>query len=256
MIIETEQERAYLRESGRRLGTILQELKASVVPGVSTLELENLARARIVAGGDKPAFLGYQPHGATRPFPAALCISINDAIVHGIPNEHSYVIQDGDVVTLDLGLIHQGFVTDAAVTVIAGVGSDTDQVLVTAAYKALEKGIQAARSGGYMGDIGAAVERIGEQYGFAIPRELGGHGLGRAVHEEPFVPNFGKEGTGVPLVEGLVIAIEPMFTAGSPKVCLDKDGYTYRTKDGSRSVQVEHTVIVSKNGGEILTRGS
>lgn len=254
MIIQHESERAALREAGRRLGVILEELAAIVAPGVKAEVLDQKARERIKEGGDKPAFLGYRPHDAARPFPAALCVSINDAIVHGIPNEHPITIREGDVVTLDLGLIHEGFVADAAVTAIAGTGSEEDEQLVRAVYEALDEAVRAARAGGHVGDIGAAVGRVGERYGLLTPRELGGHGLGRVVHEEPFIPNFGVEGTGPELQDGLVIAIEPMFVNGSPKLVLGTDGYTYRTKDGSKTAQAEHTVIVSEGGGEVLTR--
>ena len=253
MIVQNENERVTLREAGKKHAAILRNLAVMTVPGISTLELEEEARRLIEEAGGTPAFLNYKPHGARRPYPAALCVSINDAIVHGIPNETSVTIQEGDVVTLDCGITYQGFITDAAISVIAGAGSTEDKKLIAATQEALAAGIAQARAGNHIGDIGAAVEAVGEKYGYGSPRELGGHSVGRAVHEEPFVPNFGPAGTGEELVLGLVLAIEPMFMLGGSKVYLDKDGYTYRTKDGAKSAHVEHTVIVGKNGAEILT---
>ena len=253
MIVQNENERVTLREAGKKHAAILRNLAVMTVPGISTLELEEEARRLIEEAGGTPAFLNYKPHGARRPYPAALCVSINDAIVHGIPNETSVTIQEGDVVTLDCGITYQGFITDAAISVIAGAGSTEDKKLIAATQEALAAGIAQARAGNHIGDIGAAVEAVGEKYGYGSPRELGGHSVGRHVHEEPFVPNFGPAGTGEELVPGLVLAIEPMFMLGGSKVYLDKDGYTYRTKDGAKSAHVEHTVIVGKNGAEILT---
>lgn len=254
MIIQNDTERHTLREGGKKHAVILKQLAALAVHGVSTMTLEEEARRFIVDAGGAPSFLGYKPQGAKRPYPAALCVSINDAIVHGIPNENSVVLQEGDIVSLDCGFTYQGFITDAAVCVIVGDGGDDEEKkLVRAAYEALDAGIQEARVGNTVGDIGAAIEAVGKKYGFGSPRELGGHSVGRAVHEEPFIPNFGPAGSGAKLEEGMVIAIEPMFTLGSGKIYLDADGYTYRTKDGSKSAHAEHTVIVRKDGAEVLT---
>lgn len=254
MIAKTNEEISALREGGRRLSALLRELSTLVRPGVSTQALEDRAREIIAQGGDEAAFLNYKPSGARRPFPAALCVSINDCIVHGIPNEDSYVIQDGDVVTLDAGLKHKGLITDAAVSTIAGKADPEDTRLIQATREALEAGIAAARTGGTLGDIGAAVQRVGNAYGFAYPIELGGHSVGRAVHEEPFIPNFGEEGMGEAIEVGMVLAIEPMFMRGKSAIKLDKDGYSYRTKDGSRAAHSEHTVLITENGPEILTK--
>lgn len=254
MIVQNENERETLREAGKKHALILKHLAVMTVPGISTLELEEEAQRLIKEAGGAPAFLGYKPQGARRPYPAALCVSINDAIVHGIPNENPAVIQEGDLVTLDCGITYQGFITDAAVSVIAGGGNAEDRRLIAAAKEALSAGIAQARAGNHIGDIGAAVEAVGKKYGYGSPRELGGHSVGRHVHEEPFVPNFGLAGSGEELIDGMVLAIEPMFMHGGSKVYLDKDGYTYRTKDGAKSAHVEHTVIVGKNGAEILTK--
>lgn len=254
MIARTQQEKDTLREGGKRLATILQSLKAMVVPGISTQELEDEARRLVEEYGDKPAFLGYRPEGARRPYPAALCVSVNDAIVHGIPNEASLVLQEGDVVTLDMGLIHGELITDAAVSVLVGGGDADTKTLLQAAHEALDAGIAAARVGNTLGDIGHAIERVGTRYTLGSPQELGGHSVGKAVHEEPFVPNFGDAGAGPILKEGMVLAIEPMFMLGRSAIRLDADGYTYRTKDGSKAVHVEHTVLLTNEGPEILTK--
>lgn len=254
MVTTSVQEREKLCEGGRHLGRILKTLSEKVAPGVSTAELEDEARRLIAECGGTPAFLGYKPQGAKRPYPAALCVSINDAVVHGIPNENPVTIQEGDIVTLDAGLVFGGLITDAAVTVIAGKGNEEDQRLIRAAQEALAAGIAQARTGNFTGDIGAAIEAVGKQYGFGSPRELGGHSVGRKVHEEPFIANFGPAGQGAPLVDGMVIAIEPMFTHGSGKVKLDPDGYTYRTRDGKKAAHVEHTVIIGEHGAEVLTK--
>lgn len=253
MIAKRDEERVILRESGRRHARILAALRDLTVPGVSTQELEDAARRMIAEGGDTAAFLGYKPHGARRPYPAALCVSINDAIVHGIPNEHPIILADGDIVKLDVGVRHQGLITDAAITVVVGKGTDQDYLLQRAAEEALARGIAQALPGNTMGDIGAAIEAVGRKYGFGSPYELGGHSVGRSVHEEPLVPNFGRPGKGKKLEEGLVLAIEPMFTLGSSDIVLDPDGYTYRTADGSRSSHAEHTILITQDGPEILT---
>ena len=253
MIAKKDEEMAALREGGKRLGEILRTLADHATPGVSTLVLEDEARRMIAEGGDTAAFLGYKPAGSKRPYPAALCVSINDAIVHGIPNEGSYIIQDGDVVTVDLGLVHKGHITDAAITVIAGTGNPEDVKLVSATRDALAAGIAEARVGNTLGDVGAAIEAVGNRYKLGSPRDLGGHSVGKKVHEEPFIPNFGKRGEGVKIVEGMVLAIEPMLTRGSSEIKLDPDGYTYRTKDGSRAAHSEHTILVTATGPEVLT---
>lgn len=254
MIVRNEEDVRILREGGRRLGTMLQALKAFAGPGVSTQTLEEEARRMIKEYGDTAAFLNYTPEGARRAYPAALCVSINDAIVHGIPNEDAVTLQEGDVVTLDMGIVHEGLITDAAVSLIIGGGNADTRTMLQAAYEALDAGINAARPGNHMGDIGHAIEQIGRRYRLGSPQELGGHSVGLHVHEEPFVPNFGDPGAGPLLKEGMVLAIEPMFMLGKSAIKLDADGYTYRTKDGSASVHVEHTVLITKDGPEILTK--
>ena len=253
--IKTKKEIEILREGGKRLARVLDALTAEVKPGISTRELNDLALKLITEGGDTPSFLGYSPTGARRPFPAALCVSINDEVVHGIPNEEEKILKEGDIVTLDAGLIHEGLFTDSAVTVGVGKIDGKAEKLLEVTKKALMAGIKAVKDGATTGDVGHAVESCAKSSGtnFSIVRILAGHGVGYAVHEEPFVPNFGRRGEGTPLKAGMVIAIEPMFNEGGGEVILDKDGYTYRTRDGSRSAHFEHTVVVTAQGAEILT---
>lgn len=255
MIIKTKEEEEILREGGRRLATHLESLRQMVKPGVTSRELEDRALAMVEADGDTPSFLGYKGKRDTVGFPAALCVSVNDIIVHSPASDNKAVIEEGDVVCLDFGIIHRGLFTDHATTVIAGKPkSKEDEMLVKAAFEALQLGIDQAKVGNTTGDIGYAVQKIAEKYNLGYPKNLSGHGVGKKVHEEPHVPNFGDPGRGEKLVEGLVIAIEPMFTLGSGDLFIDDDGHSYRTKDKSRSAHAEHTVIVTKSGPEIITK--
>ena len=253
IIIKTKKEIEALREGGKRHAFILSELAKAVKPGVTTQSLEDLAIRLIAEGGDTAAFLNYKPYGAKRPYPASLCVSINDEIVHGIPNEGEKILKEGDVVSLDLGLVHKGMITDSAITVPVGKVDSESKALLSDTKKALMLGIKAAKGGGYVGDIGAAIEGYASPRGYGIVRELAGHGVGRAVHEDPYVPNYGEKGTGEELVPGMVIAIEPMLNIGTEQIKLDKDGYTYRSADGSKSAHFEHTVLITEKGCDILT---
>lgn len=218
-------------------------------------ELEKRARELVAADGDEMAFFGYQGKKDPRPFPSGLCVSVNDVIVHCPASEGDTPIREGDVVCLDFGIKHKGLYTDHAVTVIAGAPKNPDdERLVKGTYEALDVGIRAAKPGSTTGDIGYAVEQVAKKYNLGFPRNLSGHGVGLQVHEEPHVPNFGKPGEGAKLKEGLVIAIEPMMTLGSGELFVDKDGHSYRTKDGSRTAHAEHTVLITKKGVEILTK--
>lgn len=251
-IVKTKEEIEYLREGGRRLSGVLKKVIAATVPGVTTKELDALAERLIKEGGDTPSFLHYQPDGAEYPYPATLCISVNDEVVHGIPGE--YILKDGDIVGLDLGLCHRGFHTDMAETVVVGAPSSERIVaLVRATKEALSAGIRAARGGNRVGDISSAIEGTIQKAGFGVVEELGGHGIGKDVHEEPYVANFGTEGTGVDLVPGMVLAIEPIVTEGSPRVFLDKDGYTFKTRDKKYSAHFERTILIRDGAAEILT---
>lgn len=254
MIITTEDEREGIRTSGKYLAEILDNLRDYVTPGVTTQFLEDRAREMCAVRGVKPAFLNYTPRGARRAYPAALCVSVNEEIVHGIPNEEVKTLKEGDVVTLDMGVSWNGFYTDSAITLPVGHVADDVYRLIECTTEALYAGIEKAVVGNTLGDIGAAVEAVGRKYKLKFPKDLGGHGVGRSVHEEPFVHNYGKKGQGAKLEEGLVIAIEPMFMLGSSQMKLLKDGYTYSTVDGSKSAHQEHTVIVGKGAAEIVTK--
>jgi len=257
VILKTAEEIAILREGGRRLANILKELEAMVAPGVSSVDLEYKARELCEKYEGKPAFMGYTPRGADRPFPSALCLSINDVVVHGIPHEEEYIIEEGDIVTLDMGLTYKGMITDSAITVGVGSVDERAKKLLEAGANCLEAGIHMAIAGNKTGDIGHAIEETLEYYtktyGFQFAEGLGGHGVGHKVHEDPFVPNFSKPNQGVRLEPGMVIAIEPIINEKSGEIYLDDDGYTIRTADGKRSVHFEHTVAITENGPEILT---
>ncbi len=254
MIAKTETQKTQLVEAGRRLGVVLESLASLVAPGVSTATLEKESVRLITEGGDVPAFLDYTPEGAKRPYPASLCVSVNDEVVHGIPNEEPRLLKEGDIVALDLGLIHEGYVMDSALTVSVGKTDPVAHALMRATQASLERAIDAARVGNRIGDISHATEAAFDDTGFAVVRVLGGHGVGGAVHEEPYIANFGHPGTGEEIVEGMVLALEPIANEGKAAVVLARDGYTYRTRDGSRSAHFEHTILVTKDEPLVLTR--
>jgi methionyl aminopeptidase len=245
--IKTADDLARMRDAGRVVRRVLDEVAAAAVAGVSTAELDRLAEDRTRALGAVPAFKGYLG------YPASICISVNDEVVHGIPSE-TRVLRDGDLVGLDFGAILGGFHGDAAETVLVGRGSPQAERLLSVARAALDAGVAAACPGGRLGDIGSAIQRNAEAAGFSVVREFVGHGIGRKLHEPPQVPNFGEPGTGVRLVPGLVLAIEPMVNAGQAGVRTLEDGWTAVTEDGSLSAHFEHTVAVTEAGPEILTR--
>jgi len=255
MIIRNKEDIEALREGGKRLARHVRILSEMVTPGVTARELEDKAREMVKAEGDTLAFYGHKDRKGDVPYPSGLCLSINDIIVHSPASENNAVIEEGDVVCLDFGIKHKGLYTDHAATVIAGTPLNSeDERLVRGTNEALAVGIAQAKVGNTTGDIGYAVQKIAEKYKFGYPKNLSGHGVGLKVHEEPHVPNFGEPGKGEKLVEGLVIAIEPMMTLGTGDLYVDKDGYSYRTKDGSRTAHAEHTVLVTKKGPEILTK--
>jgi methionyl aminopeptidase len=249
--IKTKEEIAILREGGKRHAEILNILKEMVKPGLHASDLENESQRLIHESGDASAFLDYKPKGAETPFPSSLCISINNEVVHGMPNDK--VLKEGDIVTIDLGLVHKGLITDAAITVPVGNISLELANLLEVTEKALYAGIKAAKGSKRVGDISVAIERVGIAGKVGIVEELAGHGVGYDVHEDPFVPNYGEEGKGEVLTPGMVLAIEPIFNLGSRHVFLDKDGWTYKTKDGLPSAHFEHTIVITKGGAEVLT---
>ncbi len=249
--IKTEADIAILRQGGKRLARLLQALSKKVAPGVTPKDLDLLARQIIKEGGDLPAFLNYQPAGASQPFPAALCVSVNDEVVHGIPSDKP--LQDGDIVSLDCGLNHRDRFTDMAITVPVNQVSPQLQTLIKITEEALLAGIKVARAGHTTGDIGVAIATIARRHNYGLVRELGGHGVGFEVHEDPEIPNYGRRGRGVVLKSGMVIAIEPMFNLGQGAVKFLDDGYTVKTIDGLPSAHFEHTVLITDAEPEILT---
>lgn len=251
IIIKTPEEIARLREGGAVLARILKEVASYAVPGTTTRALDAKAYELIIATGSTPAFLQYQPEGADRPFPASLCVSVNAEVVHGIPGD--YVLKEGDIVSLDLGLKYKNVFLDHAVTVGVGAIHPKDKLLLSVTEAALMEGIAAITPGGTVGDIGYAVEQCAKPHKFGIVRTLSGHGVGREIHEDPYVPNYGKKGRGEKLRPGMVIAIEPMFTRGSEEVRELRDGYTLKTIDNSRAAHFEHTVLITDEGADILT---
>jgi methionyl aminopeptidase len=252
MIARTDEEKAGVIEAGRRLGEILQKVADATHAGVTTFELDALAERLIREGGDVPVFKGYRPEGAPKPYPATCCISVNDEVVHGLPTAR--ILQAGDIVSLDLGLAHDGYVMDSALTVPVGSVSKEATELMRATQASLEDAISAARPGARIGDISYATELAFKGTSFAVVKLLGGHGVGKEVHEEPFIANAGHPGTGLEVVAGMVLALEPIANTGKASVFIAPDGFTYRTKDGSLSAHFEHTILVGEDETLVLTR--
>ncbi len=241
-----------LREGGKILASVLREATSRVLPGVKTIELDILAEKMIRESGGRPSFKNYKTSDDKFPYPASLCVSINEEVVHGVPGER--ILKDGDIVSLDLGMEYKGFYTDSAVTVFVGKAGEQAKKLLETTKKALDLGIAAVKNGAFTGDIGQAIQSFAEKNGFNVVRNLVGHGLGRKTHEDPEVPNFGMKGKGEVLKEGEVLAIEPLITAGRYDIYLDKDLWTWKTKDSSLSAHFEHTIIVTKTGAEVITK--
>ncbi|MHB8871776.1 MAG: type I methionyl aminopeptidase [Candidatus Doudnabacteria bacterium] len=247
---KTQEEIDKIKEGGKILNRILLQTAELVKSGVSTWELNTFAEAEIVKAGGRPSFKGYGNKGHL--FPAGLCTSVNAVVVHGVPSKE-IILKEGDIVGLDIGMEYKGLFTDTAITVPVGKISEKAQNLLSLTKKALLIGIAEAKIGNRVGDIGAAVQKVADDNKLGIIRDLVGHGVGHAVHEEPQVPNYGKKGTGPELTEGLVIAIEPMFTLGTDDIFIEDDGWTVTTRDESLAAHFEHTVVITKNGPEILT---
>lgn len=251
VIIKTKEQIDILRQGGRRLAEVVHKVSQKALPGVTTDELDTYAYDLIVSMGDKPAFLNYKPEGAPYAFPKTLCVSVNDEVVHGIPG--GKVLKNGDIVSIDCGINHGGLFTDHAVTVVVGETTKESYRLIEAATLSLEAGIEAIVPGARIGDISSAIEKVIKPYKFGIIKELAGHGVGVKIHEDPYIPNYGKAGTGLVLKPGMVIAIEPMITIGKQSIIIANDGWTIKTKDRSRSAHMEHTVLVTETGAEVLT---
>jgi methionyl aminopeptidase len=239
-----------MRRPARIVADVLESLRAMVRPGVTTAELDRAAERMIQKAGARSAFKNYRVGAAV--FPAVLCVSINDEVVHGIPSNRA--LRDGDIVSLDFGVEVEGYYGDAAITVAVGSVDEDSRRLIETTERSLYAGIEHLRPGERLGDVGAAVQRVAESEGFSVVRDFVGHGIGRALHEEPQVPNFGTPGRGRALKPGMVIAIEPMVNVGVPGVRVLEDGWTAVTADGRRSAHFEHTVAVTDDGPEILTR--
>jgi methionyl aminopeptidase len=248
IMIKTPLEIEKMRRSGQVVREVLEHVRQFVKPGASTQDLENAAAGKIKELGAKPAFKGY------RGYPCVLCTSVNEEVVHGIPSA-SRVLRDGDIVSIDTGVILDGYYGDSAITVAVGdkVAPRTKQLLEVT-RQSLERGIEAIKPGATLGDVGAAVQEVVEAEGFSVVREFVGHGIGTRLHEDPQVPNYGRRGQGQKLREGMVIAIEPMVNAGKPDVQVLSDGWTAVTQDGSLSAHFEHTVAVTAEGATILTQ--
>lgn len=243
--LKSDQEIALMRRAGRVVAGLLAHLAETACPGVTTRELDEHARAYLTRQGAEPAFLGY------RGFPASICVSVNDEVVHGIPGPRK--IRPGDLVSVDVGAVVEGFYADAATTVMVGDAGPVARRLVETTRSALAAGIAQAKVGNRLSDISHAVQRVIEREGFGIVKDFVGHGIGRALHEEPPIPNFGPPGVGPRLAVGMVLAIEPMVTMGSGAVRILSDGWTAVTTDGSLAAHFEHTIAITAQGTEILT---
>lgn len=251
--LKTEADIKLLRKAGKIHATIMDELEKAVVPGNTTQDIEDRAMELIEEYGVEPMTLGYHAHFARRPYPAATCVSVNDVLVHGIPNENPTTLEEGDVVSIDLVIAYEGMVVDGARTVGCGDISDAAQELLDVTANALKVAIKAAQPGHYVKDIGRAIESIVPE-GYGIVEELAGHGVGYSIHEDPLVPNFVMKGDSAKLEPGMVLAIEPMIIQGSKEVIFDNtDGYTVFTADGGLGAHMEHTVLITEKGPEILT---
>jgi len=243
--IKTPGEIKIMRESGKILANVLQHLEKMTKPGITTIELDRAAEALILSFGAKPAFKNYNK------FPYSLCASVNEIIVHGYPS--GYILKDGDIIGLDLGVVCRGYYSDMATTIAVGKVSFKAKKLIADTKKALMVGIKKVKIGNTIGDIGNAIQEYAEPKGYGIIRDLCGHGIGKDLHEDPQIPNYGKKGEGEKLVEGMVICIEPMLSMGDWRLKRSKDGYGYATKDGSLSAHFEHTIAITQKGPLVLT---
>ncbi|MCL2732206.1 MAG: type I methionyl aminopeptidase [Actinomycetia bacterium] len=241
-----------MREAGRVVANALAAARDAAAVGVTLKALDEAARAVLTAAGARSPFLGYQPSFAPTPFPAVICASVNDAVVHGIPD--GYRLRDGDLVSIDCGAELDGWTGDSAISFTVGTPRPEDVRLITATRQALDDGIAAATVGNRLGDIAHAVSRVARRAACGMPEDFGGHGIGRRMHEDPHVPNFGRPGRGFPLRHGLTLAIEPMLMSGGRNSYrTDPDGWTLRTTDGSRAAHFEHTIAITADGPRILT---
>jgi len=256
--IKSRQQVAQLRKAGRIVAETYEVLRPYIVPGVTTGELDKIAEEFVRSKGAIPSYIGYGASPARRgqpaipPFPATICVAVNDVICHGIPSAKQQ-LREGDIIGIDIGVHYNGWVGDSCMTFPVGKIDSESQRLITVAKRSMELGIEQARSGKHLGDIGAAIQTYCEAQGFSTVREYTGHGVGKELHEEPYVFHYGKWGEGLKLRPGMVFTIEPMINAGRPETQLLADRWTVCTKDGSRSAQFEHTLVVTDGEPEILT---
>ena len=247
IVCRSEAEIERMRVANQLVADVLAALEAAVKPGVSTMDLDELAERLVREGGAEPAFKGY------RGYPATLCASINQEVVHGIPSR-SRVLRAGDIISLDMGVKMGGFYGDSAVTVAVGAVPERTASLLQVTRESLERAIAAVRPGGRLSDVGHAVQQWVEAHGFSVVREFVGHGIGEKLHEEPQIPNYGVPGRGPKLAPGMVLAIEPMVAMGKPETRVLGDGWTAVTRDGSLAAHFEHTIAITASGPEILTK--
>jgi methionyl aminopeptidase len=251
IFLKTDEEIELMRESNRLVGMTLGELAKHIKPGVSTLLLDKIADEFIRSHGANPSFLGYKGGAGVIDFPGSICVSVNHVVVHGIPG--GYILQDGDIISVDCGTEKNGFCGDSAYTFCVGEVSEAVKNLLQTTKEALYKGIENAVEGNRVGHIGDAVQSYCEKRGYSVVRELVGHGIGRRMHEDPEVPNYGRRGTGALLKKGMCIAIEPMINMGGKNVIFERDGWTVRTKDRKPSAHFEHTVAIREGKADILS---
>lgn len=249
--IKTKKEIDYIRESCKIVAETLQLVKAKVKAGITTKELDQIADDYILSNNARAAFKGYSQGGSSIDYPASICSSIDDEVVHGIPGNR--VLKNGDIISIDVGVYKNGYYGDAALSVGVGEISDEKKRLMEVTEKSLYLGIEAAQSGNHVHDISYAVQSYVEESGYSIVRDLCGHGVGKYLHEDPSIPNFGKKGTGALLKNGMTLAIEPMVNMGNYRVKTAEDGWTVLTADGSPSAHFEHSILILNNKPEILT---
>ncbi len=251
IVIKSDREINLMRESNRIAGGVIKVVKEHIKPGITTLELDKIVERYIISEGAIPAFKGYKLHDAQKGFPGSICASINDEVVHGIPDNR--VLKEGDILSVDVGTLKNGFYGDTAYTFPVGEISKEAKKLLRVTKEALYIGIDQARPKNRVGDISSAIQKYVEKHGFSVVREYVGHGIGRSLHEDPQVPNYGRKGVGPLLKQNMTIAIEPMVNMGTYEVKLKPNGWTVATKDGSLSAHFEHTIAIRFGGAEILS---
>ena len=246
IVIKTPREQDLMRKAGHVVALVFEALDGNIKAGISTLDVANIAEKVIRDNGAYPTFLGYYD------YPGAVCVSVNDEIVHGIPSKKK-ILREGDIVSVDVGATLNGYIGDACRTYIVGIAPESVHKLVKVTEESFFEGVKYAKPGAHLGDISHAIQEYAESHGYSVVRDYTGHGVGHELHEDPYIPNYGIAGTGVILKEGMCLAIEPMINEGKPSVRVDRDGWTARTKDGKLSSHYENSILITKDGYEILT---